>query len=108
MRALELVRSTLLEERFLLGLAAALRLGVEDLLELLREPGAHPLALGRAKVVVPASVARRLGGRQVDFVVTVRVSRSHMAKRAALECPPSSSATGQPSAGGRSAISWFM
>jgi hypothetical protein len=65
--------------------------------------------------VVPASVARRLGGRQVDFVVTVRVSRSHMAKRAALERPPSSatrppssSATGQPSAGGRSAISWFM
>ena len=107
MRALELVRSTHLEERFLLGLAAALRLGVEDLLELLREPGAHPLALGRAKVVVPASVARRLGGRQVDFLVTVRVRRSHMAKRAALERPPSS-ATGQPSAGGRSEISWFM
>jgi len=107
MRALELVRSTHLEERFLLGLAAALRLGVEDLLELLREPGAHPLAFGRAEVVVPAPVARGLGGREVDFVVTVRVPRFHMAKRGALGHPPSS-ATGQPSAGGRSAISWFM
>ena len=104
MRALEVVRSTLLEERFLLGLAAALRLGVEDLLELLCEPGAHPLAFGRAEVVVPAPVARGLGGREVGFVVKVRIPCVHMAKRAAQGRPPSSE-TGQPLAGGRSAIS---
>jgi len=107
MAALRPARAGFLEAQLVLGLPGAPHLGVEDLLELLREPGTHPLAFRRAEIMVPTPVAGGLGGREVDLVVTVQAPRSH--ERSVTRRDGRRQArTGRPPAGGHSAIAWFM